>query len=162
MAVTRLFPLSTDVSGSDWTPFGASPAHVGLSDGNDTSGVSRQMSVTEPSRIVKGTAMTQLPATSGVIKQLTMGFRGQVDIAASADVAVSLGAGLLTMAIPNIAAVATTYTAVKAPLTFPQLNSLDWQVTAAWFAHNGVFVTGYELYLDVEWYPISSFQALIY
>jgi hypothetical protein len=159
--ITRLFPLSTDVSGSDWTPFGASPAHVGLSDGSDATGVQRQMSVTEPFRIVKGTAMTQLPATGGQIKQLTIGFRGQVDIAASSSLTVTLGGGLRTLSVPDLATVATTYTGVSGPLTFAQINALTWDITAAWFAHNGVLVTGYELYLDVEWYPINAFQVSV-
>jgi len=159
MAVTRLFPLATDVSGSDWTPFGTSPAHVGLSDGSDATGCQRQLSTTEPQRIVKGTAMTQLPATGGIIKTLTIGARGSVDIAFSADLQVSLGGGLLLMSVPDLATSPTTYTAVLGPLTFAQINSLTWQAVSHFIAHDGVATTLYELYLDVEWYPITAFQV---
>lgn len=161
MAITRLFPLSTDVSGSDWTPFGTSPAHVGLSDGSDATGVTRQMSTTEPQRIVKGTAMTQLPATGGIVKTLTVGARAQVDVAVSADLQVSLGGGLLTLSVPDLAASPTNYTAVLSPLSFAQINSLTWQAVSHFVSHDGVFTTLYELYLDVEWYPITGFQVSV-
>jgi hypothetical protein len=121
------------------------------------------MSAFEPSRIVLGTAMTQLPASSGVLKQVTVGLRAAVDIASSASMAVSLGSGLLTLSVPNVAAVATNYTNVLAPPAggFAALNALNWRITAAFIAHDGVQTIAYELFLDVEWYPATGFQALI-
>src|SRR5678816_3921477 len=165
MPVTRLFPLSTDVSGSDWTTFGASPAHVALSDANDGSGLNRQLSSFEPVHHASGTAMTQLPASSGVIKQLTLGFRVSVDIADSASSFARIlyaGTPLLTVSIANVPTVLTTFTAIGGVQPFIKINALTWYVQSDFIAHGGVQTIATELWLDVEWYPISGFQALIY
>lgn len=162
--ITRLFPLATDVSGSNWAPFGASPAHVGLSDASDATGVASQISTFEPQRWVVGTAMTQLPASGGQIKQLTIGLRAGVDIAVSASAFAQVlfgGTPLLTVSVPDVAAAPTNYTAVGGPQPFAKVNALTWYAQCDFVNHAGVIVSAYQLYLDVEWYPINAFQVSV-
>lgn len=160
MSLTRLFPRNTDVSGSDWTPFGASPAHVGLSDGSDGTGVNRQMSTFEPQRTVKGTSMTQLPATAGYIKQMTLGIRVSVDIANSAATTGRVllgGSPVLSVSVGNVPDVITNFTNILgAPIPFATVNSLTWELFSTFNAHDGVQTIAYELWLDVEWYPVGG------
>ena len=176
MPTTRLFPLSTDVSGSNWAAFGASPAHAGLSDASDASGVSGQLSTFVTVKFVGGTAMTQLPANSGYIKQITLGFRGKVDIANSASATARVifpgppfvGPSILTVSVADLATVPTDYTAVLAatpiaPIPFTTINFMQWDIRSDFIAHAGVQTFAYELWLDVEWYPVTGVQiAQIY
>lgn len=165
MTVSRLFPLATNVSGSNWTAFGASPAHVGLSDANDGTGVSRQVSSFEPNRNVEGTAMTQLPTSSGVVKQLTIGLRAGVDIANSCSTQARLlfsGAQIIGVNVPDVSDTITTYTNILAgPVPFAKLNALTWEITSQYFNHAGVVTSAYELWLDVEWYPVQAGGAFM-
>lgn len=167
MPVTRLFPLATDVSGSIWAPFGVSPAHVGLSDASDSTGCRQFMSQFEPVREVHGSAMTQLPAASGVVKQLTLGYRTDNDNNGDACTGYAQllysGTPIITVNAPGAYPVTpTTLTAVGGPQPFAKINALTWSCRADFLLHDGMVVSAYELWLDVEWYPITGFQALIY
>jgi hypothetical protein len=157
--ITRLFPTSTDVSGSGWNTFGASPAHIGLSDASDATGVGQQISSFEPTRWALGTAWTQLPATSGVIKALTLGFRVGVDIdhsASSFAQAKYAGTTLIQVSVADVPGTIATFTIVGGPQPFSKVNALTWYIQSDFLAHDGVTTSAYELWLDVEWYPIQA------
>jgi hypothetical protein len=162
MPITRLFPATTDVSGSGFNTFGASPAHVGLSDGSDTSGCQQQLSSFEPVRWAIGPTITQLPSSSGVLKQLTVGFRCGCDIASSLSGFGRIGPNQVNVA--NLPTSLTTFTGTFAPPAggFPVIAAYDWRIEVDFLLHAGVSGTVTELYMDVEWYPVTGFQALIY
>jgi hypothetical protein len=156
--ITRLFPATTDVSGSQFNTFGASPAHVGLSDGNDGTGCQQQLSTTEPIRFALGPTITLLPASSGVLKQLTVGFRCMCDTANSLSGFGRLGPNQVNVA--NLPTVMTSFTSVFAPPAggFPAIAAYDWRIQIDFLLHSGVLATVAELWMDVEWYPVTAVQ----
>lgn len=161
--ITRLFPGATDVSGQQWNLFGAaSPAHVALSDALDTTGVQQQLSSFEPIRFALGPSMTLLPTASGVLKQLTVGWRVGCDIASSLSGLARIGPN--TVNVANVPTSLTNFTATFAPPAggFPAIAAFDWRIQVDFILHAGVIATATELWMDVEWYPVTGFQGLIY
>lgn len=160
MPVTRLFPATTDVSGSGFNTFGVSPAHVGLSDGNDGTGCQQQLSTFEPVRWALGPTITQLPTASGHLQQLTVGFRCGCDNANSLSGFGKVGPNQVNVA--NVPTSLTTFTGTFAPpATFAAIAAYDWRIQIDFILHDGVLATVTELWLDVEWYPISGFKGML-
>jgi hypothetical protein len=159
MPTTRLFPAATDTSGSDLPAFGVSPQHVALSDANDGTGVTRQLSSTETSRHCFGGPITQLPASSGIIKQVTLGVRGLCDTNLAQRVGATMGPYSITQTYTNVL---TTYTSVLAPPAggFPAFAAMMWDVRHEFINTNGAASSTVELWLDVEWYPVTGVQIL--
>lgn len=122
------------------------------------------MSQFEDFREVTGTAMTQLPASAGRIKQLTLGYRTDNDSNGDACEGFARvlysGAEILRVTVPSVYPVnnPTTFTQVGGSQPFAKVNALTWHCFAHFLLHNGMTVSAYELWLDVEWYP-SGDQA---
>lgn len=158
--ITRLFPAATDVSGSDLPAFGASPQHVALSDGSDSTGVTRQLSQFETVRRCFGGPITQLPAASGIIKQVTLGVRGSCNVTLAQRVVATMGPYSRSQTYTDVV---TTYTSVLAPPAggFPAFTTMLWEVRHEFIFNDGAASSTVELYLDVEWYPITAFQVSV-
>ncbi len=163
--ITRLGPDTSDDSGGDLDPFGGfGTGWQGLADNNDGTGVSDQLSDSEPFKHLEGT-FGNLPVGVGRVNNAQVGVRAYTDIAASCGLQVTVPFPTSRINVGTLADTPTQYlSAVITDYTIAsQVDALSWGLVMIFIAHNGVQGIVTKLWLDVDWDPaITGFKAFLF